>query len=198
MTQYRFVTDYKFNRNTGMFNFKTTATINFNIKFIKSCLFEGTVKSEGYKTSEEDMKFSVYENMKNACEKQSKKFVEMFTQISSDYIRKSLHKYKGEVDMEAIEENVENIEEKIEEKKEGDEVGEGKEKEKDKENVNKKDNTNINKNNKNMIIVLICVMGYFIIQMMLNEQVSVANKAVSLILVGVVGYMMWNNYKENK
>jgi tyrosyl-tRNA synthetase len=96
-----------------MFNFKTTATINFNIKFIKSCLFEGTAKSEGYKTSEEDMKFSVYENMKNACEKQSKKFVEMFTQISSDHIRKSLHKYKGEVDVEVIEENVENVEDKI-------------------------------------------------------------------------------------
>ena len=193
MTQYRFVTDYKFNRNTGMFNFKTTATINFNIKFIKSCLFEGTAKSEGYKTSEEDMKFSVYENMKNACEKQSKKFVEMFAQISSDYIRKSLHKYKGEVDMEAIEENVEDVEEKIEEKKEEDLLSE----DKDKENVNKKDNSNINKNNKNMMIVLMCVMAYFIIQMMLNEQVSVANKAVSLILVGVVGYMMWNNYKEN-
>jgi cation transport ATPase len=159
-------------------------------------LFEGTAKSEGYKTSEEDMKFSVYENMKNACEKQSKKFVEMFTQISSDHIRKSLHKYKGEVDVEVIEENVENVEDKIEEKKEGDEVGEGKGK--DKENVNMKDNTNVNRNNKNMMIVLICVMGYFIIQMMLNEQVSVANKAVSLILVGVVGYMMWNNYKENK
>ena len=188
MTQYRFVTDYKFNRNTGMFNFKTTATINFNIKFIKSCLLEGTVKSEGYKTSEEDMKFSVYENMKNACEKQSTKFVEMFTQISSDYIRKSLHKYKGETDMEVIDEIAEDAQERTDEKKEGDDAvkeGEGD----DKEKVSNKDNNNKNNNNnKNMMIVLMGVMGYFIVQMMLNEQVSVANKVISLVLVIEVNF----------
>ena len=192
MSQYRFNTEYKFNQSTGAFSFKTTVSMYFNIKFIKSCLFEGTVKSEGYKTSEEDVRFFVFENMKNISDSQSPQFQEMFNQLAGENLRRSLDKYKGECTVDEEEPNAEEEEKKEEEHKE-----EPAEEKKENIQINEKNNSETDeakKKKRNMMILVIAIFAYFIIQTISNKHMSINEKILNIVLIGIIGYLIYTNF----
>ena len=128
LSNYLFNCEYKFNQKKGIMEFKTYITTRAEIVFIKSCLFESMVKSEGYKTIEQDMKYSTFDKIKNTMEQYSENENEMFIKLSEENIRRNLYKYKGD-NTEIEEEKEEEEEEKKENENENDINKENKEKE---------------------------------------------------------------------
>ena len=197
MSQYRFNTVYKFNQNSGLFEFKTSISIYFNIKFIKSCLFEGTVKSEGYKTSEEDVRFFVFENMKSISDSQSSQFQEMFTQLANENLRRSLYKFKGDVNIEEMEEEKKNNEESNSKKEEKEITPTQNSQTKGATQNNDNNGNKENKNqNRNIIILMVCILVYFVLQTLLNKNMGINEKILNVVLIGVIGYFIFQTFKS--
>jgi hypothetical protein len=92
IVQYRFNTEYKYSANENIFKFKTDITISFKIEFVKSCLFKSIIESEGFKESEENLRFNTYEKMKTVIDKQAEYFNEHFVKMNEEHLRKATGK----------------------------------------------------------------------------------------------------------
>lgn len=163
--QYCFNTEYKFNLMKGIFEFNTYCSIYFNITFIKSCIFESTVKSEGYHTTEEETKYKVYESMKLTMENECANYNEMYIKLCNENIRKNLHKYSANLP-EGIDINLEDqLAEEEEKKKKEAEQAEQKLKQKQL-NEKKQNEANIeNKDKKLMIYFSLMILIYLIFKL---------------------------------
>ena len=195
LSNYQFTGEYKFNQKKGIMEFKTFITTRAEIVFIKRCLFESMVKSEGYKTIEQDMKFSTFDKIKTTMEQYSIDEYEMFIKLSEENIRKNLYKYKGDnIDFEEEKEIEEDNNNNNENEKENviNEENKNIEKEKEdiKENEIKKLISAINNNpNKNIILIVIIILIFMIFQT-LNNSSSFYQKLINLIMIFIIGFFM--------
>ena len=182
--------------------FKTYITTRAEIVFIKSCLFESMVKSEGYKTIEQDMKFSTFDKIKNTMEQYSENENEMFIKLSEENIRRNLYKYKGE------NAEIEEEKEEEEEKKENENDINKENQEKEKEDENKKESESntfldaLNNNpNKNVFLIVGGILIFMVFQT-LNNSTSFLQKISNLFMIFIIGFlffkMILNQNKENK
>jgi hypothetical protein len=89
IVQYRFTTDYKYSSAENIFKFTTSMSVMFQIVFVKSCLFRSIIESEGYKESEENLRFNTCEKMKMVIEQQSEFFGQQFTMMNEEHLRKT-------------------------------------------------------------------------------------------------------------
>ena len=205
LSNYQFTGEYKFNQKKGIMEFKTFITTRAEIVFIKRCLFESMVKSEGYKTIEQDMKYSTFDKIKNTMEQYSENENDMFIKLSEENIRRNLYKYKG--DNTEIEEEKEEEEEEKKENENENENDINKEN-KEKENEDKKKNISnelleaLNNNpNKNVILIVGGILIFMIFQT-LNNSSSFFQKITNLFMIFIIGFLLFkmilNQNKENK
>ena len=92
-SQYKFNTNYKFNQNEGIFKFNTSITLMFQIHFVKSCYFSGLIESEGYKESEENLRFGIYEKLRKVLDNQTENFNQHFSKLNDENIRRTTSQF---------------------------------------------------------------------------------------------------------
>ena len=130
--------------------------------------------------------------MKNISDSQSPQFQEMFNQLAGENLRRSLDKYKGECTVDEEEPNAEEEEKKEEELKE-----EPAEEKKENIQINEKNNSETDeakKKKRNMMILVIAIFAYFIIQTISNKHMSINEKILNIVLIGIIGYLIYTNF----